>query len=512
MKAKLIGVTIVAMAAVVSTTYSAQASPKSAATSSSSPVGTINVGVPLNVITFNPHASVQGPMMTYLTPIYDTLIRQLPNRTLVPSVATKWEYLDAKRQTFKLTLRTDVKFDDGTPVDAAAVKANILDGEAAKGAFSANLSNVQSIDTSGNTVTIHLSDATPDLDLTLAGVEGMLVEPSALGTKGLASKPAGSGAYTLDPSSVPGTRYVYKARPGYWNPAAFGPATLNLVVLGDQNARLNALRSGQIDATVVFSAQVKTARSAGITILKQPLNINALGLQDRAGVKIPELASKQVRQALNYAIDRPALAKALAFGYGQATDQMFAKSSPAWSAEANRMYPYDLAKAKELLAAAGYAKGFTIPVFSEVQYGTFLEALDGQLQKVGVKLNITLATSGLIPSWSSGQYGSTMVQFGDGNPISLIKTWVLPTSANNPFKTELPGIADMIHAVNIAPTTRARAKALQAISLAVTQEAWFLPAYVLDNFYGVNTKKVTGIQVQIGNSVPYVYGWKVAQQ
>jgi peptide/nickel transport system substrate-binding protein len=451
-------------------------------------------------------------MMTYLTPVYDTLIRRTADGSLVPAVATEWKYLDAAKTEFQMTLRTDVKFDDGSKVDAAAVKANIEDAKDAKGPFSGGLSSVTKVDAKGDTVTIHLSDPTPNLDNVLAGPVGMLVEPSALGTKGLASKPAGSGAYTVDASTVPGQTYVYKARSGYWDPKAFGPETLNLVVLSDTDARLNALVSGQVDATVVFAPQAATAKGAGLDVLEQPLNVVALGLLDRSGTMIPALKDKRVRQALNYAVDRKAIVQATAFGFGEAGDQLFAKGSPAWSKKADSFYSYNPDKARTLLKEAGFASGLTIPVFTEARFASYLEALDGYFRAVGVKLEITQADSGLIPAWSSGKYGATMVQYGDNDPVSLINTWALPTSPNNPFKAVLPGIDDLVHQINTSTSPDARSAALQKISEGLTEEAWFVPTHILDTLYGVNTKKVTGIQSYAGNSVPYVYGWKVTQK
>jgi peptide/nickel transport system substrate-binding protein len=453
--------------------------------------------------------SVMGPMMTYLTPLYDVLIRRTADGSLVPAVATKWEYTDADSLHLQLSIRDGVVFDDGSALDAAAVKKNIEDARDTKGPFSNGLAAVQSVDVGQGTVTLNLSERVPNLENTLAGPAGMLVQPSALGTDTLASKPAGSGAYVLDPTSVAGSTYVLSARDGYWDQAAYGPKTLNLLVLSDTDARLNALVSGQVDATVAFVQQAETAKAAGLSIVSNPLNFYAIGLLDRSGTMVPALADKRVRQALNFAVDRDAVVAALTFGYGEPSTQMFDSESPAFSKAANDFYTYDPDKAKALLKEAGFGDGLTIPVFAEARFGPYLEAVDGFLRAVGVTLDITLADSGQIAAWSSGKYPAPLVTFGSNDPLSMIQTWALPDSPNNPFHTELPGIDDMTAKISAAKSPEELNAAYQQVSEAVTEEGWFLTTHILDTLYAFNPAKVDGIEAYSGNSVPYVYGWTV---
>ncbi len=473
----------------------------------SGPQGEITVGTPLDVTTWNPHLSAMGPMMTYLTPVYDTLIRSTADGALVPGIASAYKYTDGSRTTFELTIRDGVVFNDGTAVDAQAVKANIEDAKSAAGPFSLGLSAVQSIDATGSTVTIHLANVVPNLETTLAGPAGMIVDPDALGSKALAAAPDGTGAYTLSKSSTSGTKYVLEARKDYWNPDAFGPRTLNLVVLTDNDARLNALISGQIDATIVFAPQASTAEKSGLTLIHQPLNVYSLALADRGGSKVPALGDLRVRQALNYAVDRAAIAKATTFGFGTPSTQMFPQNSPAFSSKAADLYPYDPDKARELLKEAGYGSGLTIPVFTEARFASYLEAIDGYLRAVGVTLDITTADSGGIQSWSDPKYAATVVAFGTNDPLTGLSTWAFPTSPNNPFKTELPDVGALRSAIYEAKTSDELKAAYQAVTLAMAEQAWFVSTNSVDTIYAYNPKAVKGITSYVGNSVPYVFGW-----
>ncbi|QFR01729.1 hypothetical protein F9278_42315 [Streptomyces phaeolivaceus] len=472
--------------------------------------GKIAVGMPIDVTTFDPHKSLTGPFMQYLTPVYDTLIRRTSDAKLEPAVATSWKYTSTDRRTFELKLRSDVTFSDGTKLDAAAVKKNLEHAKADGGPFASSLASVSSVTApDANTVDLKLSGAVPDLDFVLAGPLGMLVSPKSLTGDALNRTPAGSGPYTLSSSSVPGQRYVYKARKDYWNAKAVGADSLELSVMPDNDARLNALRSGQIDMTVVFPQQAQTVKSAGLQLLSKPLNFLGLGLLDRAGTKAPQLGDVRVRQAMNYAVDRDALVKAVTFGYGTSWNQIFPPSSAGASDTAGKQYPYDLAKAKDLLAKAGYAKGFTLPVFSESRFSSYLEALDGQLRKVGIKLDIKLVQSGLTQSWGTTDNPAPMFVYGVDDVYQAVKLFALKDSAYNPFKADSPAIRKNFEAAEAATDDAARDGAYQKISDEITDQAWFLVTHVQDSLYAVNDKKVSGVEMYTGNSVPFVYGWKV---
>ena len=83
-------------------------------------------------------------------------------------------------------------------------------------------------------------------------------------------------------------------------------------------------------------------------------------LMDRAGTMNPALGKVEVRQAINYAIDRDAMLKAVAQGHGTVTGQIFPETSPGYDPALDDDYPYDPDKAKQLLAEAGYPDGFTL--------------------------------------------------------------------------------------------------------------------------------------------------------
>ncbi len=471
--------------------------------------GEIAVGVPLDVTTFDPHESLTGPYMQYITPVYDALIRRTPSAELEPSVATEWGYTDEQQRTFQLTLRSDVTFSDGAPLDAAAVAANIERAKAAGGPFASSLAGVASVAApDARTVVLTLSEAVPDLDYVLSGPMGMLVSPNSLTDDALTRSPAGSGPYVLSPDSVPGRRYVFTARDGYWNPDAVGPQTLALTVLTDSDARLNALRSGQIDMTVVFPQQAQTAESAGLTVLSTPLNFYGLGLLDRAGTAVPALGDVRVRQAMNHAVDRAALANAVTFGNGSAWSQIFPPGSEGASDEAEQRYPYDPARAVQLLTEAGYPDGFTLPVFSESRFSTYLEALDGQLRQVGITLDIELVQSGLTTSWSTTDNAAPMFVYGVDDVFQAVKLFALPDSPYNPFRSSSTAITDAYAAALAAADDGSRSAAYRSISDEVTEQAWFLVTHMQDSLYAVNEEKVAGVEMYVGNSVPFVHGWE----
>jgi ABC-type transport system substrate-binding protein len=140
------------------------------------------------------------------------------------------------------------------------------------------------------------------------------------------------------------------------------------------------------------------ARAHGFGTYDPPGNNTGLFLSILGGSGAAPLKSLQVRQALNYAINRKALAKA--FG-GIPIDQIY--TFDGYDKKLANYYPYNPAKAKQLLAAAGYPNGFTLDALSYGPDGSLgtpqVQGIAEQLAKVGVTLKITSSTS--ISDWST---------------------------------------------------------------------------------------------------------------
>jgi peptide/nickel transport system substrate-binding protein len=201
----------------------------------------------------------------------------------------------------------------------------------------------------------------------------------------------GVGPYVLQASqSVSGDHYTFTATPNYYDKSRQHYKKIVLKVINDENAAVAAMKTGQVDGYLGGSLATKsTASAAGIQVLTAPSYWEGLQLLDQQGQVVKALADVRVRQAINYAIDRKAIVKAIWGSDATTRVQPANISNPGYDQALESKYPYNPTKAKQLLAAAGYSKGVTIPVvfLNMSSFGRLMQAIGGYLDKVGIKLS-----------------------------------------------------------------------------------------------------------------------------
>ena len=249
---------------------------------------------------------------------YDTLLLRKPDGTLAPMLATEWEYTDKKMTTLQLKLRTDVTFSDDEKFDAAAVKANLDGFKKANGRQVAMLQNYDSTTVvDPTTVTIQLTKADPAFLYYLSQAAGLMGAPNALGGADIGQVPVGSGPYTMvKEETVKGSQFVFTKRAGYWNPDLQKWDKITMRVLADITARVNAVTTGDVDATLLDATTKAQAEAQGLKLLGWPVDWSGLLLFDRDGKIVPALKDVRVRQAINYALDRQSMLKTVQQGNG----------------------------------------------------------------------------------------------------------------------------------------------------------------------------------------------------
>lgn len=376
---------------------------------------------------------------------YDTLTHIDADGTVVPWLATSWDYSDAK--TLVMELRTDVVFTDGASFDAETVKANI---EYAKSVTPSNvaaqpyLSYIRSVDVVSKTkVRFNLTAPQPDLPYGFSQQAGWMVSPTALkNPDALADTAVGSGPYVLDKSgTTPNKTYAFTRNKNYWATAAQWPRFEKLVVqlMADPTATDNAARSGQIDYTIVAAgteisgwkvAQGAAAAFFGFTIF------------DTAGEINKPLGDVRVRQAMNYAIDRQTILKSVLDGQGVANASTpFGPDSLGYSRSIDSYYTYDVAKAKRLLRQAGYPNGFSVKVLNNPQWDQMAQALAGYLRKVGIDVQLSNHGDDLVQQTNSGKWAmATGLLSVTGLPYSDFTFTMTKSSAMNPLGNSNPKV------------------------------------------------------------------------
>ncbi len=319
----------------------------------------------------DPEAVLNNTSGFVMATIYDGLIRYKPGTVEVePGLAQSWDVAsDGLSYTFHL--RKGVKFHDGTPFNAAALIAT-LDRQLNKNDpnYIANSGPVQNLAdfTYGSVASYRaLDDSTVELKMkepsaamlaSLAMVWNGVVSPTAAAKLGkeFRNHPVGSGPFIFREWRQR-DQVVLDANPDYWK----GKPKVDHLVFKeypDAQAALLALKRGEVqimgDVATPVIASIRA--DPNLVLLTQPgLAVNGMAMSN----DVAPYTDKRVRQALNYAVDKEAIDKAL---YGGLAKPMVSPLPEAQWGFDNTMtgYPYDPAKAKQLLAEAGVPPGFKV--------------------------------------------------------------------------------------------------------------------------------------------------------
>jgi peptide/nickel transport system substrate-binding protein len=297
-----------------------------------------------------------------LMAIYDALVKFSDAGEPLPGLAKSWSYNDDLTE-FTLTLRAGVTFHDGNKLDAAAVVRNLqrsIELGARAGASTQEItSRIAGLSAKGDdSVVIKLKAPNGQLPYLLAMQPGMMISPASLteGAFGGTLKPIGAGPYRVRQFEA-AVRTTMDRFDGYWDNETGRPASLVQQYVPDGRARLNAVRSGQATLVLLDTRQIDEAKAAGLTVQVNERNtISDLYIN----VSRDTTGKLKVRQALMHAIDRDALAEALGGGVARPTAQLFSPISRMYDPALDKLFPYDPAKARQMLTEAGFPNGVDI--------------------------------------------------------------------------------------------------------------------------------------------------------
>jgi peptide/nickel transport system substrate-binding protein len=368
---------------------SSPSTPSSAALTNTGASGTLNWEWELPT-SWDPVTSSAGWDMHVLGLVYASITTLDPAGNPGPGLATSWKYA-AGGKSVTFTLRPGLTFTDGTPLDAQAVKENIDRGQTQQNSTVASELSVVSkvVVNSPVSFTLDLSQVDYQIPYLLAGKDGMMVSPKAFGTaagvSSLPTQPVGAGPFKLT-SYVPDSHADLVRNPGYWDASQIHIANFTVQDITQPEQILAALESGQVNVAYIAGNQVAAAKAAGFKIAVIPSEVvNELDIQTTTA----PFTNPKVVEAINYAIDREAIVQVQASGYGTVAYQPFPQGFVGYSAQLANLYPYNPAKAKQLLAQAGYPNGVKITLTNDDTADTSLaEQIQGQLAQVGITASI----------------------------------------------------------------------------------------------------------------------------
>src|SRR5881397_1416247 len=340
---------------------------------------------------FDPGEVSAGTLTPFwvLYAMHDALVKPMPGNLMTPSLAESWT-MSADQRSYDFKLREGLRFHNGDPFTADDVKFSFHRSKAGK-TLKDRVREVEVVGTAR--VRFHLHEPFPDFMayygtvLTGAGwiVPRKYVEK--VGDEGFKKHPIGLGPYKFV-SHAPGVELIMEANEAYWRKV---PSVKRLVFksVPDSITRAAMLKRGEVDVAYLLDVpqalevkrdpNLKLAFSGGIATF-------FLDFLDQWDPKSP-WADQRVRLAANYAIDRRALSEAETLGAsrpaGSIVPRTFEFALPI------EPYPYDPAKAKRLLAEAGYPNGFDAGELHQLPpYFSMGESIVGYLGAVGIKLKM----------------------------------------------------------------------------------------------------------------------------
>jgi peptide/nickel transport system substrate-binding protein len=388
--------------------------------------GTITIGTTVPAQGFNPATSVNvGAAYGQYQAVFDSLIQVNPNTgVLGPELATSWTW-SSNHLDLYLFLRRGVRFQDGTPFDAAAV-AYYENYYLAQGDTEGLLAYVSSVTAPGNyEVDFHLTQPNALLLGNLSDAPGYIPSEAALkheGSAGFATHPVGAGPYTFS-SEVAGYDYVLKRWPGYWDNAHEPRVSeLRWEVFSSDTAEVDAIESGAINVAAFLNPQDYNAlKTYPNLVVSAAPDVDAwFGFEDGND---PPFNSIQFRLAWEEAVDRNGLAKVVTDGTGAG----FTVASPGVEPYVKSLlpiWPYDPATAAKLVTESGHPHGVSVTCYAEAEdlggnYNSIDPILIAEYKAVGINLTIRPMDSAQLGLMVQGKLGACAFFYVDTVDTSL---------------------------------------------------------------------------------------------
>ena len=390
-----------------------------AAFSSTFAQGTLTVARAADTTGLDPHTQTAFASFRLLELIYEPLVTLDADLNIVPALAESWDFSD-DGQTLTMRLRQGVTFHDGSPFTSADVKASferILNEETAA-ASRANFTSIASIDTPDDfTVVFNLS--TPDVPIlaAMASVNAAVVSDEFIARGGdFAAEAIGTGPFKLE-AWLPDQTTTLSANADWWGDGPFVDA-VELRVIPDEASIVAALRAGEVDFALLNDPVIATLLEgdSNVTLNAAPaLAYHVFQLN----ASRPPMDRLEVRQAIACAVDRQEVLDTAALGNGAVTGPL---TIPAYQLPPDEMFCYqkDLDKARELLAEAGLADGFSLnTIAASSEPPTALaeaQNIQAQLAEIGIDLTIeSLELSVYVDRWLAADF-DTAVALNGGRP------------------------------------------------------------------------------------------------
>ncbi len=472
----------------------------------------VRVGTSAALSSLDPARSAT-PGISFLTPVYEALVLRDAEGLLQPGLATEWA-LSEDATELELTLREGVEFHDGAPFDAAAVKANLDAAPDRGGQITSQLSILSGVEVLDDyRVKLTLSRPAADILGVLASEAGMMISPNALGAEDLGTNPVGTGPFTVDEQNQTGI--FYDAWDGYWNADRIMIDRLEVfTAMDDDQVRLNALLTGEIDVTAVRTTQLEEAEQRsepGQFVTKSGSQATVVGIM--LNTAQGQWANQAMRLAAQHALDRVGISNAI-FGGAEGCEPVSQPFPTSYWAndpklEGSEDAAYDPDLAREILEDAGLV-GIPVKLYvgAATQYQNMAAAVQQQLNEVGMDVTVeSFDTATLSDLRASGNFEASiaLVNSGRPDPAQFVQQFYMPEGVFNYGDFVFDGIAEPLAAMNATVDQDERAGYMHEIAAQVLEQGSTVIPVCSPTSVWMHRSDIDGFEVAVNYDTDYTH-------
>jgi peptide/nickel transport system substrate-binding protein len=421
--------------------------------SSAHAAGTLRVGLGEDPDLLDPARGGSYVGRIVFAALCDKLVDIDAKLNFVPQLATAWAW-SADNLTLTLTLREGVKFQDGEPMDAEAVRINLeryrTAAESLRKAEVRPISAMEVVDS--RTLRLKLTAPAAPLVSVLADRAGMIASPKALARLGaeFGTAPVCAGPYKFT-QRIAQDRIVLDRFDGYWDAGSTKLDRITYLPIPDTSVRLVNLQSGQLEIAermapsdapaVKRDARLKLYVQPGVAYQTLLFNLNS-GPQSNT----PFGKDPRVREAFEKSIDRAVLNQVVNEGMHIPSNQAEAPGTPYWNA-GRPVPPRDIEGAKALMKAAGVGRlTLTLRIANTpiaTQTGELIQSMAAEAG-FDIKLQATEANAGVAAAQAGDYQITTGIWSGRADPDGNIAIWLAKDGFLNWGKYDSPELDSLL--------------------------------------------------------------------
>lgn len=438
------------------------------------PSGTLRYAVNVVLSNMNPWYDGQPAFLAAYHIPYEGLLIEDNEGNVVPMLAESYEYND-DLTVLTMDIIEGVVFHDGTPFNAevAAANLNYIKESVDFPPTQTKMAAFESAEATDET-TLVITLSRPDIAFinNLARNIGIMLSPNTWEDQ----FPVGSGPYRIvvEESVLDGT-LLFEAFSDYRDPSQQGVAQIKYLQIPDQNARLNALLSGDVDIVSLPAALADAAADGGANLLVAPSVVFGLQVLDLNGEMVPQLADREFRCAISQSIDRQALTDVLNRGYSLPVTQLKLPDQYGYIADA----PNTGFNPEAAAAVLSEHSGLTLSTGSWGPFNVISQVAAGALSEYGITLEVEQIQSNQM--WSSlaqGVYPIATIPYPEANIITELQSRGID-GPRNPSGVVPDGVADLLAQAEVLPADEAEPLLAEAHRIMIDECIWIPVFYDL---------------------------------